>query len=62
MFEGGICYSINSRFRINLLAKAQRTSEKPSKSELQDENQIDYFWNSFVNYDSALILSFSYFI
>jgi hypothetical protein len=60
--SAGISYSINSRFRINLLAKAQRTSEKPLESELQNKYGTDYYWNSFVNYDSALILSFSYFL
>jgi hypothetical protein len=60
--SAGISYSLNSRFSINLQAKAQRTSEKPTKSELQNKTSTTYYWDSFVNYDSALFLSLLYFV
>lgn len=48
----GYSYSLNPKFKINLLAKLRHTKESQS-------NSPDY---KTLNFDSALVLSFSYFL
>lgn len=52
----GLSYSLSSKFRINLLAKAQQTTERPINTE-----NYHYANSKILNFDTALILSFSYF-
>lgn len=51
----GVSYAVNSRFRMNLQAKAQRTIEKPIET-------VDYHTGTtkIVDFDSTIVLSFSY--
>lgn len=48
----GCSYSVNSKFRINLFAKLQHTKEVPSYMSI----------TKILHFDSALVLSFSYFL
>jgi hypothetical protein len=52
----GISYSLSTKFKINLLAKAQQTIEKPINTEV-----YHFSTSKIKDFDSALVLSFSYF-
>lgn len=51
----GASYQISSKFRINLLAKIQKTTEKPINTENYSTSETRT-----VNIDSGFVLSFSY--
>ena len=52
----GVSYSINSKFRINLLAKGQQTIERPINTE-----NFHYANSKIIDFDTTMVLSFSYF-
>ncbi len=52
----GVSYSINSKFRINLLAKSQQTIERPINTE-----NSQYGNSKIIDFDTTMVLSFSYF-
>lgn len=51
----GVSYSINSEFRINLMAKGQQTIERPINTE-----NFQYVNSKIINFDTTMVLSFSY--
>jgi len=52
----GVSYSINSKFRINLLAEGQQTIERPI-------NTVNFHYadSKIIDFDTTMVLSFSYF-
>lgn len=52
----GVSYSLNSKFRINLQAKGQRTIERPINTE-----NFHFADSKIINFDTTMVLSFSYF-
>jgi len=52
----GVSYSINSKFRINLLAKGQQTIERPINTET-----FHFAESKIIDFDTTMVLSFSYF-
>ena len=52
----GVSYSLNSKFRINLLAKGQQTIERPINTE-----NFHYANSKIIDFDTTMVLSFSYF-
>ncbi|HAQ17884.1 MAG TPA: hypothetical protein DCR40_01470 [Prolixibacteraceae bacterium] len=53
----GVSYSVNSKFRINLLAKGQKTIERPINTE-----NFHYANSKIIDLDATMVLSFSYFL
>jgi hypothetical protein len=52
----GVSYSINSKFKINLLAKAQQTIERPINTE-----NFHYANSKIIDFGTTMALSFNYF-